>query len=209
MNIDTLLPFVSATFILALMPGPDNLYVLVESLNKGRRNGVAVSLGLASGVMIHTLAAALGLSVIIGESEAVYFLFKILGAAYLFYLAWKAWNEKGIESAGSSYMETKRDPFFIMVRRGFIMNVLNPKVSLFFIAFLPQFVDTAAGGIILQMITLGSIFMIVTIFIFCSIALISGRIGNLLKSKKFWNGTRITKTLILLILAIGLLISGK
>ena len=94
MTLETIISFLSASIILTIMPGPDNIFVLTESLTSGRRTGIAISLGLASGVLIHTLAAATGLSIIIRQSAVAFSVIKYIGAAYLFFLAYKAIRDK-------------------------------------------------------------------------------------------------------------------
>jgi len=94
MELGLILSFLGASIILSLMPGPDNIFVLTESLTKGHRNGIAISLGLGFGVLVHTIAAATGLSIIIQKSAIAFCIIKYLGALYLFYLAYQAYKEK-------------------------------------------------------------------------------------------------------------------
>lgn len=141
MEIELVLSFLSASLILSIMPGPDNIFVLTESVTKGHQNGIAISIGLSLGVMIHTLAAALGLSLIIQQSALVFSVIKYLGAAYLLYLAITALRYKSKSNKDEQIQENETMSWMQLIRKGFLMNVLNPKVSLFFIAFLPQFVS--------------------------------------------------------------------
>jgi threonine/homoserine/homoserine lactone efflux protein len=131
MAIEQLLSFLGAAILLTVMPGPDNIFVLTESVTKGHRNGVAVSIGLCCGVLIHTLAAATGVSLIIQKSVMAFSVIKYLGAGYLFYLAYRAYKEKQTAIVLSRKVIEKKS-FVQLIRKGLLMNVLNPKVSLFF-----------------------------------------------------------------------------
>lgn len=169
--------FIAASFLLCLAPGPDNIYVLTQGMTKSKKAAIVTTLGLTSGLIIHTSAAAFGISVIFQTSEIAFNIVKYVGAAYLLYIAYQAFkyrNEKLDLSVQNSSSELKKLYF-----KGFIMNILNPKVSIFFLAFLPQFVNTASGNVPMQMITLGGVFMVLTVVVFSSI----GVAGNLLSSK--------------------------
>ena len=207
MELNLVLSFLTASFLLALMPGPDNIFVLTESITKGKRNGIAISIGLCSGVIIHTLAAATGLSLIIQNSAVAFQIIKYLGAAYLLYLAVLTLKEKKSEVTFSK--EKGVFNFWKLVRQGFLMNVLNPKVSLFFIAFLPQFISTNGFNITLQMIILGVIFMVISLFTFVMISIMSGQLSSYLNNDKFWKYTKYGKALVLGILGIALAFSKK
>ena len=189
------------------MPGTDNIFVLTESLSKGSRNGIALSVGLATGVLIHTLLAATGLSLIIKNSIFLRDSIKIIGVLYLFYVAIMSLKEKHIHSV---IEENENDDFdFLKIaQKGFLMNVLNPKVALFFIAFLPQFVTISSIRPIAQMTLFGVIFMIQTLIIFSSIALISGKLAHFLNRPRGWKATKYSKALILFFIAVYLLFSA-
>lgn len=206
MQPELILSFLGTSVLLTLMPGPDNIFVLTESLTKGSKNGLAIALGLSSGVLIHTLAAALGLSVIIQQSELVFTIIKFFGVAYLLYLAWLSYKEKpdNTELSQTTTTQTKV-PWFRFLRKGFLMNVLNPKVSLFFIAFLPQFVSQdGSWSPSVQMIALGVVFMLQTVVIFGGVAILSGKLSTFLNSPKFWNTTKYLKIIVLLGLSVFL-----
>ena len=180
--------FIGASFLLCLAPGPDNIYVLTQGITKSKKAAIVTTLGLCSGLIIHTSAAALGISVIFQTSEIAFNIVKYLGALYLLYIAYQAFkyrNEPLDLSVRNSSSELKK--LFV---KGFIMNILNPKVSIFFLAFLPQFVNTQAGNIPMQMIILGIIFMIMTVIVFSSI----GITANLL-SAKLQNNPSIVKVM--------------
>lgn len=169
--------FIAASFLLCLAPGPDNIYVLTQGMTKSKKAAIVTTLGLTSGLIIHTSAAAFGISVIFQTSEIAFNIVKYVGAAYLLYIAYQAFkhrNEKLDLSVQNSSSELKK-----LYVKGFIMNILNPKVSIFFLAFLPQFVTPANGNVPMQMITLGLVFMALTVVVFSSI----GIAGNMLSSK--------------------------
>lgn len=210
MEVGLVLSFLGASILLSLMPGPDNIFVLTESLTKGRRNGIAISIGLCIGVLIHTIAAATGLSIIVQKSALAFSIIKYLGAAYLFYLAYQAFKEEqpmlNFKSNKNEDVDEKLTP---LIKKGFLMNVLNPKVSLFFIAFLPQFITTNGMNITFQMIILGLIFMIQALIVFCSIAILSGTLTKYVNHPNFWKSTKWGKITVLSILGLTLAFSKK
>ncbi|WP_072679437.1 LysE family translocator [Arcobacter sp. LA11] len=176
-ELSSLYMFIAASFLLCLAPGPDNIYVLTQGMTKSKKAAIITTLGLTTGLIIHTSAAAFGISVIFQTSEVAFNIVKYVGAGYLLYIAYQAFkyrNEPLDLSVQNSSSELKK-----LYIKGFIMNILNPKVSIFFLAFLPQFVTPANGNIPLQMITLGFVFMLMTIVVFSSI----GVAGNMLSSK--------------------------
>ena len=191
------------------MPGPDNLFVLTESITKGRRDGLAISCGLVSGVMIHTLAASTGLSFILQQSAIAFSVLKYMGAAYLFYLAYQSFKEGKHEISAERVFVTERKSFFQLMRKGFTMNLLNPKVSLFFIAFLPQFITKNGWDVTWQMIMLGVLFMIQGLFFFVLIVLLSSQLAVYVNSNKFWKITKWGKIGVLSFLAVSLALSKK
>ncbi|MEM1320628.1 MAG: LysE family translocator [Bacteroidota bacterium] len=208
MDLQLLLSFLGASVLLALMPGPDNIFVLTESITKGHRNGIAIALGLSFGCLVHTTAAATGLSLVLQNSALAFQIVKYLGAAYLFYLAYQALQEKPMEvKIGAK--EKVNVPFGKLVRKGLLMNVLNPKVSLFFIAFLPQFISPGGINITVQLLILGLIFMLQSFVVFGLIALLSGRLSRYLNSSRFWTLTKWGKFIVLATLGLFLAISEK
>jgi threonine/homoserine/homoserine lactone efflux protein len=175
LSIETFSAFFLASTLLALAPGPDNVFVLTQSALHGKLSGLIVMFGLCTGLLVHTGAVALGVAVIFQASAFAFTLLKIVGAAYLLYLAWQIvraspeqirMNGNQVKSLGTLY------------RRGIIMNVTNPKVSIFFLAFLPQFVDPEHGPVSLQMVALGGVFLLATILVFGTVALIGGALGE-------------------------------
>jgi threonine/homoserine/homoserine lactone efflux protein len=172
--------FIGAAFLLCLAPGPDNIYVLTQGMTRSKKAAIITTLGLTSGLIIHTSAAAFGISVIFQTSEVAFNVVKYLGAGYLLYIAYQAYkyrNEPLDLSVQNSKAELKK-----LYVKGFIMNILNPKVSIFFLAFLPQFVSVENGNIPMQMIVLGLIFMVMTVIVFSSIGILASLLSVKLKS---------------------------
>lgn len=177
---DALIPFALASLLLALAPGPDNLFVLTESALSGPLAGLAVTLGLCTGLLLHTSAVALGVAAIFQVSALAFTLLKLVGAGYLLYLAWQAWRAPAasLPTAAATPPALGR-----LYRRGIVMNVTNPKVSIFFLAFLPQFADPARGPIWLQIGLLGGVFILSTIVVFGAIAGLAGSLGQWLRRR--------------------------
>jgi threonine/homoserine/homoserine lactone efflux protein len=175
MEINTLFYFLTASVILTLAPGPDNMYLLAKSLASGARSGVALSAGLASGIVFHTTLVILGVAALLQSSPLAFTVLKFVGAAYLLYLAGKAFREHGELQLGEA---GEGAPYLAIYRRGVLMNVLNPKVLLFFLAFLPQFVDTASEQVGWHIAMLGAVFALQAFAIFSLIALCAGRVRS-------------------------------
>lgn len=167
--------FFGIAMLLALTPGPDNLFVLTQSTLQGRLAGIVVTIGLCSGIVIHTTAVALGVAAIFATSNVAFNVLKLMGAAYLIYLAWQAFRADVTVAASTA---TPTIALATLYRRGFIMNITNPKVSIFFLAFLPQFTDPGRGPVWLQIILFGLLFMLATILVFGGIAFLAGGVAN-------------------------------
>lgn len=175
MDISQLAYFLGASILLTIAPGPDNVFVVTQGVTRGRKAAVLTAIGMCSGISVHTTAASLGISAIFYSSAVAFNVVKFAGAAYLLLLAWKTIREhREIELRGNGGELSG----FALFKRGFIMNVLNPKVALFFLAFLPQFVPPGSDNVALTMIMLGLIFMVQGMIIFIAIGLLSGAIGN-------------------------------
>ena len=171
--IDTLAAFFLASVLLALSPGPDNIFVLTQSALAGKLAGIIVTMGLCTGLIVHTLAVTFGVAVIFQTSATAFTVLKIFGAVYLLYLAWQSFRASATritagEAGGYEYLK--------LYQRGIIMNTTNPKVSVFFLAFLPQFADPERGPLSLQLICFGGIFIVATILVFGAVALLAGSI---------------------------------
>lgn len=178
---EALFLFIAASAALAIAPGPDNLFVLTQSAIHGRKSGVFVTLGLCTGLLVHIAAVALGIAAIFKTSAFAFNSLKIIGAIYLLYLAWQAFHV-GDENLPTETGACQSNQSLYV--RGIIMNITNPKVAIFFLAFLPQFVDASRGGIPMQVIELGAVFMMVAFIIFCCIAWFAAYIGDWLKKSK-------------------------
>ena len=177
--IETLISFAIATSILAISPGPDNIFVLTQSIVNGRKYGLATVLGLMTGCIIHTTLVAFGVSAIIKESENLFFFIKLLGAGYLIYLAYKVY--KSDAKIVLSDDNVKKETLFQLFKKGFIMNVLNPKVTIFFLAFFPQFLFSETISKVIQFYVLGGLFILTSFTVFGTIAVLAGSISNYLK----------------------------
>jgi threonine/homoserine/homoserine lactone efflux protein len=175
LSLETITAFFLASILLALAPGPDNIFVLTQSALHGKLSGVVVMLGLCTGILFHTAAVALGVAVIFQASAIAFTVLKMVGVCYLLYLAWQVFRAAPEQI---QMQDSPKKSLGILYRRGIIMNVTNPKVSIFFLAFLPQFVDPQRGAVSLQMVSLGTIFIVSTIFIFGAVALIGGTLGD-------------------------------
>ncbi|WP_321338220.1 LysE family translocator [uncultured Cohaesibacter sp.] len=182
-SLDTMSLFVVTSVVLGLAPGPDNIFILTQSALTGRKTGLIVTLGLCTGILIHTMLVAVGVSVIFRTSEIAFTLLKIAGASYLAYLAWQAFKAKASDLEEGE-AKASRLKWHRLYMRGIIMNVTNPKVAIFFLAFLPQFADPLRGSMTLQLLLLGIVFDIVTLFVFSLIALGAGYLGEWLKKRR-------------------------
>ena len=179
--IEHLISFSIATLALAIAPGPDNIYVLTQSLVNGTKSGIATTVGLISGCIVHTTLLAFGVSAIITASEEIFYGIKVLGACYLLYLAYKVYkSDESISLAENAPKKSYSQLFKI----GAIMNLLNPKVMIFFLAFFPGFLwnspEVSGENTIAQFYILGIVFMLVSFITFSTIALAAGRISALL-----------------------------
>jgi len=182
LNYDILISFIIATAALAFSPGPDNIYVLMQSISHGKKFGLATVSGLISGCLIHTTLVAFGVSALIKENQYLFFIIKIFGAAYLIYLAYKVFK-----SYGSLHLNSENIPkksVSQLFKQGFLMNVLNPKVSLFFLALFPGFLFSNTLNEVTQFYVLGLLFMAVSFIIFSTIAILAGSISNYIKQHK-------------------------
>lgn len=160
------------------------MFVFAQSVSHGKRAGFATGLGLCTGLIGHTLAAAIGISAIIYQSSVAFTVIKVVGAVYLLYLAVQAFRE----NAQPEQQTVKRYTLMALYRKGILMNILNPKVSIFFLAFLPQFVHVGNGSVPAQMILLGVLFIIQALLIFALLSFSAGTIGE-----KLWNNPVILK----------------
>ena len=182
MNYEILFSFIFATVALAFSPGPDNIYVLMQSITNGRKYGIATVCGLIFGCLFHTTLVAFGVSAIIKESHTLFFAIKTLGALYLLYLAYKVYKSDAKVSLGSAAVPKKS--LGQLFKQGVIMNVLNPKVSIFFLAFFPAYLYSETISTVTQFYVLGLIFMATSFVVFALIAILAGFISDYLKQSK-------------------------
>ncbi|MGC5325070.1 LysE family translocator [Brevibacillus sp. SYSU BS000544] len=204
-TVTSILLFIGASILLILAPGPDLLFTLTQGMTNGRRAGISTALGLSLGNIVHTLAAILGLSLIIKTSALAFTIFKILGAGYLFYLTYQVIKHRKdpIEVSTEPTAQTKG-----LFLRGFLMNVLNPKVAIFFLTFLPQFINYQAGNVPLQLTVLGSIFILLTAIIFSLFGYFAGMIRDRFLAKpRFSEYLNMAAAIIFVCLGIKLLSS--
>lgn len=170
LSIHTILTFFAVSLALGFTPGPDNIAVLMQSATHGRRAGLFITLGLCGGLVVHTLAVALGLAAVFAASATAFAILKVLGATYLAYLAWGAFRAPvSPASMGARPAATPLQMF----SRGIVMNLTNPKVVFFFLALLPQFVQAERGSVTLQLCALGLIFILATLVAFGTITYFS------------------------------------
>lgn len=165
------------TATLAFSPGPDNIFVLIQSATYGRKSGMAVVGGLMTGCLIHTSLVAFGLSAFIESNGQWYLGLKFFGAAYMLFLAYRVYQSRG-NTTNVSKQHLKKN-FTQLFRQGFIMNVLNPKVSIFFLAFFPAFLFSETLGFVLQFYVLGFLFILTSFTVFSLFVLLSGFFSKL------------------------------
>lgn len=179
MSPSTLAVFVAASLALVIVPGPNHIYITARSLAQGRAAGVASALGVEVGTLVHIAAAAAGLSYLIARSAALFTVVKLAGAAYLIYLGVR--TLRGKEAADGPRVRVQ--PLHRVFVEGVVVNVLNPKVTLFFLAFLPQFVDPAAGAPALQIVVLGLLLLLLGLVSDMVYAVGAGALGARLRSR--------------------------
>jgi len=176
-TLPTLSLFLLAALGLLLIPGPSVLYVITRSVEQGRRAGLASVLGIELASLVHTAAAALGLSAVLLTSALAFSVVKYLGAAYLIYLGLRTLLMR--EKNSQIPVQVPRS-FSQLFTQGFLVNLLNPKTALFFYAFLPQFVDPARGGVGEQILLFGALFVLLASCTDSLYALLSSMVGNML-----------------------------
>ncbi len=197
-----------ATGVLSVSPGPDNIYVLTQSITNGKKYGLATVAGLMTGCLIHTTLLAFGVSALIKESEALFFTIKLFGAAYLVFLAYRVF--KSDTSISLSKNDVAKKSLGKLFKEGFIMNVLNPKVTIFFLAFFPGFLFSNSISTVLQFYVLGFLFILVSTIVFGSIAVLSGAISNYLtKSSTIGVFLKWLQIIVFIAIAVYLLVSDN
>jgi threonine/homoserine/homoserine lactone efflux protein len=203
--IETLLSFAFATSILAISPGPDNIFVLTQSIVNGKKFGLACVFGLISGCLVHTTLLAFGVSAIIKESENLFFIIKLFGSIYLLYLAFKVYKSDASIILSKDNVEKKTTAQ--LFKQGFIMNVLNPKVSIFFLAFFPGFLFSDSISTVIQFYVLGLLFMLVSLIIFSAAAILAGVIAeNIKKNMNIGLYLKWTQIIVFILIAVFILV---
>jgi threonine/homoserine/homoserine lactone efflux protein len=204
----TLVTFAAACVLFAVIPGPAVIYIVTRAVDQGRMAGIASVLGIASGTLAHVPAAALGLSALMLSSATAFTVVKYLGAAYLVYLGIRKIMGRNEAFGGA---EGSRQPLMRIYRQGAVVGVLNPKTALFFLAFLPQFVDPALGYVTLQFIVLGVLLVLISMVSDSCYALATGTAGEWLRTRSPMFGKRLAWVSggIYITLGIGAAISGS
>lgn len=174
--------FVGAALVLLLIPGPAVLYIVGRSVEQGRIAGLVSDVGIHTATLVHVLAAALGLSALLVSSALAFSIVKYAGAAYLIYLGLK--KIFGRSENGTFIDDRPRVGYVRLFRDGFVVNLLNPKTALFFLAFLPQFVDVTRGNAVMQIVFLGLTFTLLGLFTDGCYALLAGTAGSWLKRSR-------------------------
>ena len=176
---ETLVSFALATAVLAFSPGPDNIFVLTQSIVNGRKFGLATVFGLMTGCIVHTTLVAFGISEIIQRNETLFIGIKLFGVGYLLYLAYQVY--KSSSAIVFSTNDVAHKTTFQLFKTGFWMNVLNPKVTIFFLAFFPQFLFSTSMPTVLQFYVLGGLFILTSFIVFSFIAFLAGSIAVFIK----------------------------
>lgn len=177
-----ILPFLLASIALTLSPGPDIIYVLTQSISNGKKYGIATALGLVSGILVHTTLIALGISAVLKQSDLVFMGIKVLGACYLLWIAYQVY--KAPAAIDLSNTGERKKSLFSLIKQGFVMNVLNPKVTLFFLAFFPGFIDESLGNVTRQIYILGFLFMLQAFVIFSLVSIVAAKLTFFIRTNQ-------------------------
>ena len=183
LSLETIIAFVLASVVLSLVPGPDNIFVMTNSALKGWKSGFYITLGLCTGLIGHTILVAFGVSVIFQTSALAFNGLKIVGACYLIYLGWLSLKSKEL-TIDSNDAESVNRSYYIT---GIVMNLTNPKVALFFLVFLPQFINPINGSVTIQIFILGFLFILSALSVFSSIAFLGSFLESYLKKSSTIN----------------------
>jgi threonine/homoserine/homoserine lactone efflux protein len=183
LSLETIIAFVIASIVLSLVPGPDNIFVMTNSALRGWKIGFYTTIGLCTGLIGHTILVAIGVSVIFQTSALAFNGLKIVGACYLIYLGWLSLKSKELK-IGSSGTDNVNRSYYIT---GIVMNLTNPKVALFFLVFLPQFVNPINGSVTIQIFSLGILFILSALCVFSSIAFLGAFLEAYLKKSSAFN----------------------
>ena len=201
LSIETIITFITASVVLSLVPGPDNLFVMSNSALRGWKIGFYTTLGLCTGLIGHTILVGIGVSVIFQTSPMAFNGLKIIGAFYLVYLAWLSIQNKEL-NLGEASQDISNKSYYLT---GVVMNLTNPKVAIFFLVFLPQFVNSNNHNVTSQIFLLGLLFICSAFFVFTSIAYLSSFLEGILKKSTTVNkNLNLLAAIIYIALAINL-----
>lgn len=176
-------PFLLISALCIIAPGPDNLTILSYGISEGRRAGICFGIGCAAGCLLHTFWAFAGVSALIAASATAFTIIKIAGAFYLFYLAYQALRSRGLSGVMQRVTAESKAASTTYFRRGFLANSLNPKVAMFFLAFLPQFTQPGDLSLPVQFLVLGVLFSLLTVILFSVLGYCSGALGTFLRKQ--------------------------
>lgn len=202
---DQILLFLSVSVLLTLSPGPDIIYVISQSMANGRKSGIATTLGLVSGIPVHTTLVAFGLALLIRNHPTAFALIKVLGAIYLFYLALMTYRSR--DTIQFSAQEGTRKGYFKLYKRGLIMNLINPKVIIFFLAFFPGFLWDENQHIVFQFYMLGALFLLQALIILVVVSIFAASLSSSLRgSHKFESFMRWVQIIVFLGIGVYILL---
>ncbi|MEC4113607.1 LysE family translocator [Myroides pelagicus] len=187
MSAEVLYTFFITCFLLIITPGPDLLYVVSQSITRGKKYGYAVVIGQMGGLIFHLSLFAFGVSALIINSAYALKAVKIFGALYLFWLSYKVYQEENVITIEENSVPKNDKTFMGFVRKGLLMNILNPKVMMFFLALFPGFISEAAGSVKQQVFVLGSVFISQALVIFLIICTIAAQLTEFMKNNKAVN----------------------
>ncbi len=208
MDTSVVIPFLSASVLLTFMPGPDIIYVIMQSISNGKKYGIVTALGLVSGIIIHTTYIAFGLAVLIQRSDTLFMIIKTFGAFYLFWLSYKTYKHSAEINFDTG--ERSKPGLMQLYKQGFIMNVLNPKVALFFLAFFPGFIVSSKGHITYQTYMLGFLFMLQALLVFSFVSVVSDRLTSFLRNNiKFEQFLKWFQVIVFILIGFFILLSKK
>jgi len=203
MNFNTLLSFLTASALLTILPGPDIIYVMIQSVSNGKKQGIDKALGLVSGIIFHTSLIAFGVSELLKHKENIYFTIKLFGALYLFYLAYKVYKSSLKINLD---LKPEKKTLFSLYKQGLLMNVLNPKVGIFFLAFFPSFIQQNTSiSTFKQIYLLGFTFMLQAFLLFCLVAFLADKMAFYLRNNKSFE-KRLKIIQIIVFIGIGIFI---
>lgn len=170
--------FLMTSLIVVLLPGTGVIYTVSIGLSRGAHASVVAALGCTFGIVPHLCASIFGVAAILHTSAVAFQVFKLVGVVYLAYLAWSMWRESGTIEIGSA----KQSTLSRIALRGFLINILNPKLSIFFLAFLPQFVDGGSSAALAHMVTLGAVFMLMTFIVFVGYGVLADKVRHVMSA---------------------------